>query len=128
MFLNDEWTFLVELGNGYPFNDERNPCVCIIDLSADDERGDVEPYVDSDSGDLRCTLGADGFQREIKKVWRYREEWSFNDKFPTFDECSMRSFVETMLEANREFDDGFDDEEIERLKKHYFGGPNGSDQ
>jgi hypothetical protein len=120
MYLNDGWTFLVELEGDPPL---ATKCLCLIDLSESDDRGDVEPYRDG-SGILHCTLGVDqGIdernieRKQISRVYEYDCNDPFNDKFITFKPVSLVAFVRRFCDAAA-FDDDTEDE-IEKLKEMY---------
>lgn len=123
MYLSDSWSFLVEL-SAQP--DERPGTVGIVpvDLSEEDDRGDIEPVKDACTGELFCTLGkvdgdGDGDEvRRIARVWEYMEGGSFNGKFSIFLPASIADFVRRLLNANKEFD-GFTEDEITKLRKAY---------
>lgn len=116
MCLNDNWTYLVEL-KGPPYSVMG---MALIDLSAEDDRGDVEPFVDQ-KGCLRCTLGCmdDEYseRREIVGVHEYWGDIPFNNKFPFFGMVSMRDFVGRYCDAGKF--DGDSEEEIVKKKMHY---------
>lgn len=119
MYLNEDWTFLVELKGDPPL---AALGVCLVDLSTEDDRGDVEPYVDG-KGILHCTLGAeptmdgDEERREIVGVWEYCEDQPFNEKFPFFRRVGIVDFVRRMCDAATFDGDGEDG--IRKLKEHY---------
>ena len=117
--MNDNWTFFVELKGDPPL---ATLGACLVDLSSEDDRGDIEPYVDG-SGILHCTLGAEptmdenGERREIVGVWERWDDQPFNDKFPFFKQVSMVDFVRRVCDA-ASFDN-MSEEEILGLKNHY---------
>lgn len=119
MYLTEDWTFLVELKGDPPL---AALGVCLVDLSSEDDRGDIEPYVDG-NGVLHCTLGAeptmdgDEERREIVGVWEYCDDQPFNDKFPFFKQVSMADFVRRVCDA-ASFD-GDSEGDILKLKEHY---------
>ena len=119
MYLTENWTFLVELKGDPPLAELG---VCLVDLSSEDDRGDVEPYVDRE-GILHCTLGAeptlDGGEerREIGEIWEYCEDQPFNGKFPFFRPVSIVDFISRFCDA-ASFD-GDSEDEILKLKEHY---------
>ena len=51
--MSEGWTFLVELCGDPPLAEH---CTCLVDLSEEDDRGDIEVFKDQD-GILHCTLG-----------------------------------------------------------------------
>lgn len=119
MYFSDNWSYLVELLD--------TPCLSLgmapVDLSEEDDRGDIEPYVDVQSGELHCTLGVsgdgDGARTcEIARVYEYRENEPFNNKFAVFKRVELAEFVRRLLDANQEFD-GFTEDDVQRLKEHY---------
>ena len=117
MYLNEDWTFLVELSGDPPLAEH---CACLIDLSSEDDRGDVEPFRDED-GIMHCTLGCEcdeGSQmREITCVRAYSPKDSFNGKFPTFRLVSLVDFIRRLCDAS--VFDGDTEEEIAELKRKY---------
>lgn len=121
MYLNEHWTYLVELKgpSGHVMG------MALIDLSAEEDRGDVEPFVDQ-KGCLRCTLGCKDDEyserREIVGVHEYWEDIPFNNKFPFFGMVSMRDFVGRFCDAGKF--DNLDESEVMELKRHY-GLPTG---
>ena len=117
MYLNDDWTFLVELCGDPPLAEH---CTCLVDLSEEDDRGDIEVFKDQD-GILHCTLGCvcDGDwaeTREITAVREYRESESFNCKFTTFKPVSIVDFIRRLCDAGT-FDDDSEDEIEARKRK-----------
>lgn len=122
MHCSDSWSFLVEL-EAYPGEARECVGVCPVDLSADDDRGDVEPCRDVRTGELSCILGKDDGRagderRKIRRVWEYREDDLFNEKFSMFRPVALADFVRRLLDANREFD-GFTEDDVARLKEVY---------
>lgn len=125
------WIFLVELAGDPPLAVLR---MCEVDLSSEDDRGDVEPYVDYE-GKVHCMLGVDPElgegeeepddpeerllrgRRQIMGVWEYTPGKSFQNKFPTYKAVSVVDFVRRFCEAAAF--DGDSEEEIASLKKHY---------
>lgn len=115
MYLNDDWTFLVELSGDPPLAEH---CACLIDLSTEEDRGDVEPFRDQD-GIMHCTLGCecDGEGSETREITcvRVYSPKSFNNKFPTFRLISLVDFVRCVCDAAKF--DGDTEEEIAELKR-----------
>lgn len=118
---DENWSFLVEL-KAFPGEAPETVGVVSVDLSEEDDRGDVEPARDTHTGELFCTLGKvdrDGDEvRVIARVWQDREDDSFNGKFHMFRPVALADFVRRLLDANREFD-GFTDDDITSLKEVY---------
>ena len=117
MYLNDDWTFLVELSGDPPLAEH---CTCLVDLSEEDDRGDIEVFKDQD-GILHCTLGCacdgDGAEtREITAVREYRESEPFNGKFTTFKLVSLVDFIRRLCDAAK-FDGDSEDEIAARKLK-----------
>ena len=117
MCLTDGWTFLVELSGDTPLAEH---CTCLVDLSDEDDRGDIEVFKDQD-GILHCTLGCecdgDGAEtREITAVREYMEYEPFNGKFATFELVSIVDFIRRLCDA-AEFDDDTEDEIAARKLK-----------
>ena len=117
MYLNDGWTFLVELCGDPPLAEH---CTCLVDLSEGDDRGDIEVFKDQD-GILHCTLGCecdgDGSEtREITSVREYMESEPFNGKFTTFKPVSIVDFIRRLCDAGT-FDDDSDDDIAARKMK-----------
>lgn len=119
MFLNDRWSYLVVLQN----ERGQETGMCLVDLSSEDDRGDVEPFVD-ELGRLRCTVGVkptddepENERLEIKSVYEYWDDMPFNNKFPFFGPVTLRDFVRSFCDAGRF--DNLDEDEIIELKKHY---------
>lgn len=118
MYMTDNWTFLVELSGDPPL---ATLGTCLIDLSSEDDRGDVEPFVDR-YGVLHCTLGCEGDgpdmeMREIVVVHEYLGDMPFNGKIPFFMPVSIVDFVSRFCDA-ASFD-GDSEDEILKLKEHY---------
>lgn len=118
MYLNDDWTFLVELSGDPPL---ATFGTCLIDLSSEDDRGDVEPFMDRD-GILHCTLGCecdgpDREMREIVEVHEYCGDKPFNGKFPFFRTISIVDFIRRLCDAATF--DGDTEDEILKLKEKY---------
>lgn len=123
------WIFLVELAGDPPLAVLR---MCEVDLMSEDDRGDIEPYVDYE-GKVHCMLGVDPEfgeeepddpeerllrgRRQIMGVWEYTPRKSFQNKFPTYKAVSVADFVRRFCEAAAF--DGDSEEEIASLKKHY---------
>lgn len=119
MNLTENWTFWVELKNTSPSEDSAFGA-CLVDLSAEEDRGDIEPYVDSKDGTLHCTLGVEeeGYEiREINRVWEYWDDQPFNEKFPFFRPIPMADFVRRICDAT--VFDGSSEDDIIDLKEHY---------
>ena len=114
MYLSEGWTFLVELCGDPPLDEY---CTCLIDLSTEEDRGDVEPFRDEE-GIMHCTLGCEcdeGSQmREITCVRVYSPK-PFNNKFPTFRLISLVDFVRCVCDAAKF--DGDTEEDIAELKR-----------
>lgn len=115
--MTDNWTFLVELLGDPPFAEH---CTCLVDLSEEDDRGDIEVFKDQ-YGILHCTLGCecdgDGAEmREITAVREYRESEPFNGKFTTFNLVSIVDFIRRLCDAAK-FDDDTEDEIAARKLK-----------
>ena len=121
MYFSDSWSFLVEL-SAHPGEVPETIGVAPVDLSEEDDRGDVEPARDARTGELFCTLGkvdGDGDEvRRIARVWEYREDEALNEKFAMFRPVPLAQFVGRLLDANREFD-GFTEDDVARLKEAY---------
>ena len=121
MFLSDSWSFLVEL-KAFPGEAPETAGIVPVDLSEEDDRGDVEPARDARTGELFCTLGKvdkDGDEvRVIARVWEYRDDDSFNGKFSVFRPVALADFVKRLLDANKEFD-GFTEDDVAGLKEVY---------
>ena len=118
MYFSDSWSFLVEL-EALP---DKAPGIVPVDLSEEDDRGDVEPARDIHTGELFCTLGVrdhdDHETRRIARVWEYRENEAFNEKFAMVRPVTLADFVRRMLDANREFD-GFTEDDARNLRETY---------
>lgn len=119
MFLNDGWTYVVLLRD----KKGRRMGMCLIDLSSEDDRGDVEPCVD-EFGDVHCTLGVepttDDPQNErlyISEAYEYWEDQPFNNKFPFFGPVKFVDFIRRYCDAGKF--DGDSEEEIIKKKMHY---------
>ena len=121
MFLSDSWSYLLEL-SAQPGECPETVGIVPVDLSEEDDRGDIEPARDAHTGELFCTLGkVDGDEDEVRtiaRVWEYREYDSFNGKFPVFRSVSIADFVRRLLDANKEFD-GFTEDDVAGLKEVY---------
>lgn len=121
MYLSDSWSYLLELSTQLGECPETAGLVP-VDLSEEDDRGDIEPARDANTGELFCTLGkvdGDGDEvRTIARVWEYRQDDSFNGKFPVFRSVSIADFVRRLLDANKEFD-GFTEDDVAGLKEVY---------
>ena len=117
MYLSEGWTFLVELCGDPPLAEH---CTCLVDLSEEDDRDDIEVFKDQD-GILHCTLGCkcDGNgseTREITAVREYKECEPFNGKFTTFKPVSIVDFIRRLCDAGT-FDDDSDDDIAARKMK-----------
>jgi hypothetical protein len=115
--MTDNWTFLVELCGDPPLAEH---CTCLVDLSEEDDRGDIEVFKDRD-GILHCTLGCecdgDGSEtREITAVREYRESEQFNGKFTTFKLVSIVDFIRRLCDADT-FDGDSEEEIVDRKRK-----------
>jgi hypothetical protein len=121
MYFSDSWSFLVEL-KAFPGEVPETVGIVSVDLSEEDDRGDVEPVRDARTGELFCTLGkvdGDGDEvRVVARVWEDREDDSFNGKFYMFRPVTLADFVRRLLDANREFD-GFTEDDVAKLKEVY---------
>lgn len=121
MYLSDSWSYLLEL-SVRPDECPETARLVPVDLSEEDDRGDIEPARDARTGELFCTLGKvdkDGDEvRVIARVWEYRDDDSFNGKFPVFRSVSVADFVRRLLDANKEFD-GFTEDDVAGLKEVY---------
>lgn len=120
MYLNANWTYLVELDGERPL---ASSGICLVDLSHEEDRGDLEPAYDAERGTVECTLGVESIDepkneaRKIVQAWEYVENKPFNDKFPTFVPISVVDFVRRVCDAA--VLDNFTEEQIEGLKKEY---------
>lgn len=107
----NEWTFIVRLENQH---------LCIIDLSSEDDRGDVEPYRGDRDLSVGCMFGCEDSPyhriKRIEGVWRYSKH-RFNDKFHDFTKVSIEDFVRRVFDAMKF--DGYSEEEIAKTKKDY---------
>ena len=119
MSLHDRWSYLVVLKDGRG----QDTGMCLVDLSSEDDRGDVEPFVD-ELGRLRCTVGVkptddepENECLEIKSVYEYWDDMPFNNKFPFFGPVTLRDFVRSFCDAGKF--DGDSEEEIVKKKMHY---------
>lgn len=119
MYFSDNWSFVVEI------EDETNTSLGVVpvDLQEEDDRGDIEPCRDINTGELFCTLGVeadeDGSRTcKIINVWEYRENEPFNSKFSMFHPIDMEAFVRRLLDAEVAFGDMGEDEN-QRLRKSY---------
>lgn len=120
MYFSDDWSFLLELkGGGDPPLAAKG--IVSVDLSEEDDWGDIEPYRDAASGILGCKLGKKGGEgdetREIVQVWEYKEDKAFNYKFAFFEPISIPKFIRRLLDAGLLF--GQDEEEVNKLKRKY---------
>ena len=119
MYFSDSWSFVVEL------LDSPNVQLGLVpvDLQEEDDRGDLEPCRDIETGKLHCTLGVEtdgeGCRRcAIGHVWEYRENEPFNNKFAMFKPIDMATFVRRLLDAEQAFGEATE-EETQQLKEHY---------
>ena len=117
MYMSEGWTFLVELCGDPPLAEH---CTCLVNLSEEDDRGDIEVFKDHE-GILHCTLrckcdegGAE--TREITAVREYVESEPFNGKFTTFKPVSIVDFIRRLCDAAK-FDDDSEDEIAARKRK-----------
>ena len=114
--LKSEWTFSIELEGE---TEETEHCTCIIDLSEDKDRADLEPYMEN--GILNCTFGCevDGDGAETRKIIGVKKisDWAFNRKFVTMERISMKEFVTALCDSEKFA--GFDEDEIRELKRKY---------
>jgi len=101
MFLSDtwdEWCFMLQLKTG-----ELVP----VDLSSEEDWGDIEPVRDNATGKLECTIGKhDGDCEDvvvgIAGVWGRSDEL-LNGKFPRLAPVKLEDFVSKLLDAGDEF-------------------------
>ena len=110
--VNIDDTFLLELEDGR---------MVMVDISEEDDWGDIEPIKDITDGSLRCTIGKptsddDDERCEIKGVWSLRDE-TLNCKFDVYRRISLREFVARLIDNGVLF--GQTDGEREKLKRHY---------
>lgn len=122
MCLSDSWSFLVEL-KAFPGEVPETVGIVPVDLSEEDDRGDIEPSRDAVSGELRCLVGKNDERvgderRYVARVWGYKEDDTFNDKFSVFRPVALADLVRRLLDANKEFD-GFTDDDVAGLKEVY---------
>lgn len=122
MYFSDSWSFLVEL-KAFPGEVPETVGIIPVDLSEEDDRGDIEPSRDVVTGELRCLFGKDDERvgderRYIARVWEYKEDEPFNGKFSMFRPVTLADFVRRLLDANMEFD-GFTEDDVTRLKEDY---------
>lgn len=122
MYLRDNWCFLVEL-KAFPGEVPETVGMIPVDLSEEDDRGDIEPVRDAASGELCCLIGKDDEKvgderRYVARVWEYREDDMFNGKFSMFRPVALADFVRRLLDANKEFD-GSDEVDVAKLKEAY---------
>ena len=122
MYFSDSWSFLVEL-KAFPGEAPETVGIVPVDLSEEDDRGDIEPVRDVTSGELRCLIGKDDEKvgderRYVSRVWEYKEDDAFNGKFSMFRPVALVDFVRRLLDANMEFD-GFTEDEVARLREAY---------
>ena len=88
--MSEGWTFLVELCGDPPLAEH---CTCLVDLSEEDDRGDIEVFKDQD-GILHCTLGCkcDEGGAETREITAVREDVEcepLNGKFTTVRPVSI---------------------------------------
>jgi hypothetical protein len=118
MYFSDNWMFLVELEGDPPLAAKG---VVPVDLSEEDDWGDIEPYRDAVSGLLGCTIGkfdkGGDERREIVQIWEYKEDKPFNGKFAFFEPVTLPKFIGRLLDAGLLF--GQDEEEVSELKRKY---------
>lgn len=118
MYFSDSWSFLVELKGAPPLAAKG---VVPVDLSCEEDWGDIEPYRDAASGLLGCKVGKydnEGDEtREIVRVWEYKEDKPFNGKFSFFEPVTLPKFIGRLLDAGLLF--GQDEEEVNELKRKY---------
>lgn len=121
MYFSDSWSFLVEL-KAFPGEVPETVGIVPVDLSEEDDRGDIEPAKDARTGELFCTLGkvdrSGDEVRRIARVWEYRENDAFNGKFSMFRPVALADFVRRLLDANLKFDE-FTEDDVARLKEAY---------
>ena len=117
MYFSDKWSFLLEIQDDPVLTGRIVP----VDLSEEDDWADIEPYRDSASGLLGCTVGKhdneDDETKEIVRVWEYREDKPLNGKFAAFEPVTLPKFVERLLDAGALY--GQDADEILELKRKY---------
>ena len=120
---DNNWVFLLGL-NAFPRENPEKERMVVVDLSEEEDRGDIEPVKDGMTGKLICHIGkydGENYNNEIRriaKVWQYDEDNRFNDKFPVYRQVSLADFVRRLLDANLIFD-GFTGAEVMRLKQIY---------
>jgi hypothetical protein len=119
MYFSDSWSFLLELEGDSPVLDGKG--LVPVDLSEEDDWGDIEPYRDAASGLLGCKVGKHDKEgdevREVVRVWEYKEDKPFNGKFAFFEPVTLPKFVGRLLDAGLFF--GQDEEEVRELKRKY---------
>lgn len=117
MYLSDSWSFLLELEDDPVLTGRIVP----VDLSEEDDWGDIEPYRDAASGLLGCKVGKYDKKgdetREIVRVWEYKKDKPLNGKFASFEPVTLAKFVGRLLDAGLFF--GQDEEEVSELKREY---------
>ena len=119
MRYSDSWSFLIELEGDSTH--EPGKGLVTVDLSSEEDWGDIEPYRDATSGLLGCKVGKyddEGDEtREVIRVWKYKADRPFNGKFDYFEPVTLQKFVIRLLDAGLFF--GQDEEEIRELKRKY---------
>ena len=119
MYFSDSWSFLLELEGDSAH--EPGKGLVPVDLSCEEDWGDIEPYRDAASGLLGCKVGKHDNEgdetREIVRVWEYKENKPFNGKFAFFEPVTLPKFVGRLLDAGLFF--GQDEEEVRELKRKY---------
>lgn len=112
---DDNWSFLLELEGDYPLASKG---VVPVDLSEEDDWGDIEAYKTRD-GVIGCKCGCldkeGDEEREVVRVWEYAEDEPFNDKFSFFRPVSLVQFVRRLYDASAFY--GTTEEEIASLKE-----------
>ena len=67
MYFNDNWCFLAEL-KAFPGEAAETVGIVSVDLSEEDDRGDIEPSRDAVSGELRCLIGKDDEKSYVTRI------------------------------------------------------------
>lgn len=118
MYFSDSWSFLVELEGDPPLAAKG---VVPVDLSEEDDWGDIEPYRDAASGLLGCKVGKHDKEgderREIVQIWEYKEDRPFNGKFAFFEPVSLPRFIRRYVDAG--LFHGQTENETRKLREHY---------